>query len=63
MERDLLTKVIATTIAYPDGHEDARGFDLEAIADELLRNAPDTDLNDLDPAEFWMVVEKHRRRP
>lgn len=62
MERDLLTEVIASTITEPGGREDASSFDLDAIADELLRNAPDTGLKDLDPAEFWLVVEKHRRR-
>lgn len=65
MDRVTLIEVIAVTIAGPGDEPDTRtpaDFDLEAIADELHREAGGWDIQDLEPAVFWATVEKHARR-
>lgn len=61
MDRDTLIQVITSTIGDTEPGHDASSFDVPAIADELLRDRPDADFQSLDPAEFWPVVERHRR--
>lgn len=61
MDRDTLIQVIASTISGTEREDDPADFDVPAIADELLRDQPDSDFETLDPDEFWPVVERHRR--
>ncbi|WP_422116085.1 hypothetical protein [Brachybacterium sp. UNK5269] len=61
MDRDSLITFITATIASGDAQTSPLGYDVEAIADELLDQMHGGDLSTVDTTAIWAAVNRHHR--
>ncbi|QCR53251.1 hypothetical protein C1N80_06420 [Brachybacterium sp. SGAir0954] len=65
MDREKLTLAVTQAIdaRSSEGSHEPADFDIDAIVDELIRRAPEGTVQELDGADYWDIIAKHRRRP
>lgn len=61
MDRDSLITFITATIASGDAQTSPLGYDVEAIADELLETMDGGELSSVDATAIWAAVNRHHR--
>ncbi|PWH07209.1 hypothetical protein DEO23_00660 [Brachybacterium endophyticum] len=59
MDREALELVIVSTLERHD--EQVEAFDVAAVADEVSSRSATDNLQDIDPDEYWRIIERHRR--
>lgn len=59
MDREALELVIVSTLERHD--EQVEAFDVAAVADEVSSRSGMDNLQDIDPDEYWRIIERHRR--
>ncbi|UVY85324.1 hypothetical protein NLU66_06960 [Brachybacterium sp. NBEC-018] len=62
-EKLKLTVTHAIEARASEGPHDPADFDIDAIVDELNQRAPEGTVQELDGADYWDIVAKHRRQP